>query len=287
MNNDQDLFGMTFEQQVNEASGQRELGDISPNRRIPAEISFEPVGTKIQVTAYGADNEIIFRQTVKKTGINIEPSRVKGEVIFEPLEKSVRVTARDEQHKMLWGYIGTKESLRYVHSSIAIYQELQDLLGHELAKAGVIVPETLDPLKQASNALRDLQDTVDKLRDCVMVQKAEEATENRARLIARIAGDANRFLDFEMSSVGPMPQVAKDRAVEIAKSHYVTDTIKISDWVPPEDFDKKAREELTRKCWLVQISPVCGKDGISDVRVLGIAKKDGTILYDSRNNSPV
>jgi hypothetical protein len=167
-----------------------------------------------------------------------------------------------------------------------IYAELQDMLRQELEKSGVLASETMDPLKQASNALRDLQDTIYKLLDCIMVQKVEEATEFRARQIARIAGDANKVLNYGMSSLGPLPQVAKERAVEIAKIHFVADAMQFSDGMPPADLDKKSKEEWNRKCWFIQVSPVSGTCGETEPRLLGIAKKDGAILYDSSNINP-
>jgi hypothetical protein len=101
MAQDQDLFGKTFDQQLTATGGNILASDIAPNRRIPAEIVFEPMGARIQVTAYDAENRILFQRDDKKTEENTTPRRIKGEVIFEPMGNGVRVTARDDRHKVL------------------------------------------------------------------------------------------------------------------------------------------------------------------------------------------
>jgi len=66
MSKEPDLFGKTFDQQLQVAGDEIEKKNISPNRRI------------------------------------------SGEVAFEPVLNGVRVTARDSQHRVLWGFIGSK-----------------------------------------------------------------------------------------------------------------------------------------------------------------------------------
>ncbi|OGV67451.1 MAG: hypothetical protein A2498_11120 [Lentisphaerae bacterium RIFOXYC12_FULL_60_16] len=276
MTEDQDLFGKTFDQQLKATGGAIEARDITPNRRIPAEIVFEPTGARVRVSAY-ADGKLLFQRDDKKTENNIMPKRVQGEVVFEPMGAGVRVTARDAEHKVLWGYVGSKETVSQIHCLVAVYDTLQEELSHELEKRGLINPETVDPLEEATKRLCELQDTLDKLRDCILVQKREDATGSRARQIARIAGDAAKLINLDLSALGPLPQVSKDRAVEIAQRHLATSVFRFADGKPPADWDKEKRETWVKKCWFVSAT----ESSRQVPRLLGIAKKDGAILYDS------
>lgn len=192
-----DLFGKTFDQQL-AATGDSILArDIAPNRRIPAEIVFEPMGARIQVTAYDAENRILFRRDDKKTEENATPRRIKGEVIFEPMGSGVRVTARDDSHKVLWGYVGSKETVKQIHCLVATYDTLQDMIAEELEKRGLLVSETTDPLDAAKAAIVSLEETIQWLKAGLEVKKTSDATLERARAIARMARDANRQLQLE------------------------------------------------------------------------------------------
>jgi len=276
MTKDQDLFGKTFDQQLEATGGAIEARDITPNRRIPAEIVFEPTGARVRVSAY-ADGKLLFQRDDKKTEDNITPKRVQGEVVFEPMGAGVRVTARDAEHRVLWGYVGSKETVPQIHCLVAVYDTLQTELSRELEKRGLINPEKVDPLDEAAKALRELQDTLDKLRDCILVQKREDATESRARQITRMAGDANKLINLDLSAFGPLPQVSKDRAVEIAQRHLATTVFQFADGKPPADWDKEKKEAWVKKCWFVSTT----EDSTQVPRLLGVAKKDGAILYDS------
>jgi len=197
MTKDQDLFGKTFDQQL-AATGENILArDIAPNRRIPAEIVFEPMGARIQVTAYDTENRVLFQRDDKKTEENATPRRIKGEVIFEPMGNGVRVTARDESHKVLWGYVGSKETVKQIHCLVATYDTLQDRIAEELEKRGLLVPETNDPRDAAKAAIASLEETIQWLRAGLEVKKTSDATLERARAIARMARDANRQLQLE------------------------------------------------------------------------------------------
>jgi hypothetical protein len=204
MPKDQDLFGATFDQQIHAAGGNIEARDITPNRRIPSEIVFKPSGTRVQVTAYDANNQILFQGDVKKTEENATPKRIKGEVVFEPMGTGVRVTARDDKHKVLWGYVGSKETLKQIHCPVATYDTLQDLVAEELEKRGLLVPEVTDPMDTAQKAIDALQETVQGLRIGLDVKKVSDATLDRARTIARMATDANRQLTLEASTLKGM-----------------------------------------------------------------------------------
>lgn len=192
-----DLFGKTFDQQVVVCNGDVHAHDIAPNRRIPAEIVFEPVGARIQVTAYDAENRILFQRDDKKTEENATPRRIKGEVIFEPMGNGVRVTARDERHKVLWGYVGSKETVKQIHCLVATYDTLQDMIAEELEKRGLLVPESTDPLDAAKAAIASLEETIQWLKAGLEVKKTSDATLERARAIARMTRDANRQLQLE------------------------------------------------------------------------------------------
>ncbi|MBM3758507.1 MAG: hypothetical protein FJW38_31610 [Acidobacteria bacterium] len=171
--------------------------DIDPNRRIPAEIVFEPIGARIQVTAYDAENRILFQRDDKKTEENAAPRRIKGEVIFEPMGNGVRVTARNESHKLLWGYVASKETVKQVHCLVATYDTLQDMIAEELNRRGLLVPETTDPRDAAKAAIASLEETIAWLKRGLDVKKTSDATLERARAIAGMARDANLQLQRE------------------------------------------------------------------------------------------
>ena len=204
MQKNADLFEKTFDQHVNYSDGDIQECDVSPNRRIPADIVFEQFGSRIQATAYDADNRIIFKGDAKKTEEGIVSERVKGEVILEPMGLGVRVTARDENHKVLRGYIGSKETTKRVHCSVAIYETLQKLVKEELEKRGRLKLEEVDPIDLATEALDSLSETLKWLRNGMDVKKVSDATLERARVIARVASDANRQITLDVSSMKGM-----------------------------------------------------------------------------------
>jgi hypothetical protein len=214
MSNEQMLFGKTFDQQVQASNGAIEASDISPNRRIPAEITFEPIGARVQVTAYDANNRILFQRDDRKTEENAIPRRIKGEVVFEPMGRGVRVTARDDNHKVLWGYVGTKETVDQIHCLVAAYETMQALVAEELEKRGVLVAETGQPVAQAQKALDSLEKTVQMLRAALDVKKVTDATLERARAIARIASDANRQITIEAGSLKGMKTKGEGKDVQ-------------------------------------------------------------------------
>lgn len=151
-----DLFGKTFDQQLKATQGRIERRDISPNRRIP------------------------------------------GEIVFEPAGSGVRVTARDAEHRVLWGYIGSRETVRQVHCLVAVYDTLQGFLAEELAKRGLFSPEVeTDPVAAAALALERLEETIKRLQESLRVKKVTEATRERARSIARVIADTERQMTLE------------------------------------------------------------------------------------------
>ena len=212
MPKDQALFGKTFDQQIHAAGGNIEARDITPNRRIPAELVFEPFGARVQVTAYDANNHVLFQRDDKKTEENAAPMHIKGEVVFEPMGTGVRVTARDEKHKVLWGYVGSKETIKQIHCLVATYDTLQDLVAEELEKCGLLVPDVRDPIDTAREAIDALQETVQRLRGGLDVKKVSDATLERARAIARMATDANRQLTLEASTLKGMKSKTEESA---------------------------------------------------------------------------
>jgi hypothetical protein len=139
------------------------------------------------------------------TNRDIAPNRrVPGEIVFEPLTTGVRVTARDAQHRVLWGYVGSKETVRQIHCLVAIYDTLQDLLAEELEKGKFSQRDRGDVIADAQTALDTLEGTVKWLRDSLDVKKASDATVERARTIARIAHDANRQITLEAQTLKGM-----------------------------------------------------------------------------------
>jgi hypothetical protein len=130
---------------------------------------------------------------------DISPNRrIAGEIVFERLGEGVRVTARDEQHRVLWGYVGAKETVKQIHCLVAIYDTLQGLLGEELSKIGISASvEDDDPISAAMCAFDRLENTVKRLRDSLDVKKVTDATLNRARLLARTMRDAERQVTLD------------------------------------------------------------------------------------------
>lgn len=126
----------------------------------------------------------------------------------------MRVTARDDQHRVLWGYVGSRETVKQIHCLVATYDTLQQLIGEELDKSGVPVPEASeDPLASAASALAALESTLAWLRKSLQVKKPSEATLTRAKLIARIVSDANRQMTIEASSLKGMKSKSDHDAV--------------------------------------------------------------------------
>ena len=153
-----DLFGKTFDQQLRVAGDEIVDKDISPNRRIP------------------------------------------GEVVFEPVLNGVRVTARDSEHRVLWGFVGSMDMINQIHCPVAVYETLQELLGEELDKHGTPKQEAGDSMQAAQRAVDALQETLDNLKASITVKKVSDATLERAKVIARIASDADRMICLEASS---------------------------------------------------------------------------------------
>jgi hypothetical protein len=162
MAQDRELSGKTFDQQVEIAGKDITTRDISPNRRMDAEI------------------------------------------VFEPMMTGVRVTARDAEHRVLWGYVGSKGTVRQIHCLVAVYDTLQDLLAEELERFKFPRPEAGNPIATAQAALDRLGETVKWLRDSLDVKKPSDATAERARAIARMVSDANRQITLEAETLKGM-----------------------------------------------------------------------------------
>lgn len=153
-----DLFGKTFDQQLEILDGSIEGEDISPNRCIPSEI------------------------------------------VFEPVLNGVRVTARDDNHRLLWGFIGSKGMMKQIHCPVAVYEKTCELLDEELSKNNVPNRNINDPIKSARKALDSLEETIEKLRKSIRVKNVSDATIERAKIIYRLAKDADKMILLEAVS---------------------------------------------------------------------------------------
>ncbi|MBM3859922.1 MAG: hypothetical protein FJ395_09765 [Verrucomicrobia bacterium] len=148
-----------------------------------------------------------FDQQIKATGgkpsaKDILPNvLVRGELVLEPVSNGIRVTARDENHRMLWGFIASQGMLTQAHCPVAIYDKLQELVSTELKKHGLPSQDEQDPVLSAKVALDDLERTVRELRESITVKKESEATRERAINIRRLARDANRTIKLEADSL--------------------------------------------------------------------------------------
>jgi hypothetical protein len=123
---------------------------------------------------------MLYQRDDKKTEESATPRRIKGEVVFEPMGNGVRVTARDESHKVLWGYVGSKETVKQIHCLVATYDTLQDMIADELEKRGTLVPESTVPLDEAKAAIASLEEAIRWLKTGLDVKKANDATLKRA-----------------------------------------------------------------------------------------------------------
>lgn len=103
---------------------------------------------------------------------DISPNRrISGEIVFEPLGKGVRVTARDSEHRVLWGYVGAKETVREIHCLVAVYDVLQGVLKEELEKNGLIQKTIEDPIREANSAIDQIEKTIKWIRDSLDVKQ--------------------------------------------------------------------------------------------------------------------
>jgi len=129
---------------------------------------------------------------------------VSAELVLEPLTTGVRVTARDAQHRVLGGYVGSKETVRQSHCLVAIYDTLQDLLAEELETGKFSQRERVDVMADAKTALDTREGAVQWRRESLEVKKVRGATAERASSIARIAHDANRQITLEAQTLKGM-----------------------------------------------------------------------------------
>lgn len=145
-----------------------------------------------------------FDQQLKSTGGKIDghdisPNRrIAGEIILEPLGSGVRVTARDSDHRVLWGFVASRETVTQVHCEIATYDTLQQLIADTL-----VMPELLpviegDQIIAAGHAVGSLEKLTQQLLASLAVIKVTQATHERARAIARIVRDAERQISIEV-----------------------------------------------------------------------------------------
>lgn len=130
--------------------------------------------------------------------------RIAGEIVFEPLGNGVRVTARDEAHRVLWGFVSSKETLNQAHCLVGVYDTFRNLIAEELQTRGLATPAEVDPIKEAETAIARLENTIDSLKKSIQVKKVSEATIERARAVARIASEADQQITlFAANLKGP------------------------------------------------------------------------------------
>lgn len=159
-------------------------------------------------------SEMTFDQQLQATnghieGFDISPNRrISSELILEPMGTGVRITARDADHRILWGFVGSKDTLRQIHCPVATYETLQALLGEELEKRGLYSPPSEDTQAAAMRALDSLDKTIAWLRKSVITIKATPATHERNRTIARIVSDANQQIVQEANTLRGMKSKA-------------------------------------------------------------------------------
>jgi len=127
--------------------------------------------------------------------MDIAPNRlVPGQIVFEPTGYGlrIRVTARDANHRTLWGFIASPDSVEEHHCLVGVYSALKELLREELDKLGEVTQSSDDPMSDATRALDSFESTLQWLRNSLEVQKISKETLDRARAIARITANAER-----------------------------------------------------------------------------------------------
>ena len=146
----------------------------------------------------------------KLEGRDISPNRkIPGEIVIEPMGPGVRVTARDAEHRVLWGFVGSKETIRQIHCLVATYETLQTMVAEELEKRDLFSPESQNPIEDVQRAFETLEETLQWLRNGLDVKKVSDATVERARAIARIVSDANRQISLEANTLKGMKSKAE------------------------------------------------------------------------------
>ena len=144
-------------------------------------------------------------------GHDISPNRrISGEIVFEPIGSSVRVTARDAEHRLLWGFVASSETVNEIICEIATYETLQRLIATVIDKPDLLPNLHADPIAAAKLSLKNLAGAIKWLEKSLDVQTVAEPTLVRALAIARIASDAERQIMLEASSLQGM----KSRVVE-------------------------------------------------------------------------
>ena len=140
-------------------------------------------------------------------GRNISPNQmIAGSIVLEPLGSGVRVTARDLDHRVLWGFVASTETVTesQTHCAVATYDTLKRLIADALGRPGLIPTPTGDPMVIAEEAIQSLEKCANHLRASIAVKLVTEATHERARNIARIVRDAERQISIEMGAMkGP------------------------------------------------------------------------------------
>lgn len=130
---------------------------------------------------------------------DIRPNRmILGEVILEPVSKGIRVTARNDSHRLLWGFIASKDMLQQMHCPVAVYDTLRTVVADELKKHSLSSLDDVDPLESAKRAMTQLQQKIQELSKSLEVKKVSDATRERARTIGSVVNDACRLIDLQI-----------------------------------------------------------------------------------------
>ncbi len=229
---------LTFDQQLEKYSGNIGSADISPNKRIPARITFQEHRSRVQIRVYDSNNALLHTAYLKNRELATQPHTVLGEVILEPVHAGIRVTARDQQHHILWGYVASDDTLSHIHTEVATYSTLREIIKDELEKLALHTKSTTDPFIDAQRAIIDLRELLNKLDDCVNVSTREDTAAHRASRIKRIADDAKRMLEEELSQLGPTPGISNNRAKSIAATYISDLALILSETKKPANWPK-------------------------------------------------
>jgi hypothetical protein len=135
----------------------------------------------------------------------ISPNRrIPAEIVLEPSGNGVRVTARDSEHRVLWGFVGAKETANQIHCLVAVYETLHQLIAEHLETMNLALSTNKVDMQSAKDAIARLNDTVKWLAASLEVKNVTDATEERARIINRIVSDADRQIRLEAASLKGM-----------------------------------------------------------------------------------
>ena len=131
-----------------------------------------------------------FQQILDKTGDNIDGADIKpntlhpAEIVFEPAHEGAKfLSVRDAQHKPLMAFVVCREHIGLIHSTVALYPSLYELLKKEIPPEG----KGTATIEETEKALNELEKAIVWLRENLYVVQEKQATAERRNDILNLA----------------------------------------------------------------------------------------------------